>query len=109
MSLAVEAKLGALFSNAKEAVYIQQILTEMGHPQPKTHIRTNNRMAELVINNRVQPKRLKAIDMVPLAEGSRSTRPIQNLLAPGQNKSSGLLDKASFPRSSHEHESRFFD
>ncbi len=35
----------------------------MGHPQPKTPIQTDNTMAELVINNRVQPKRLKAMDM----------------------------------------------
>jgi hypothetical protein len=35
MSSAAEAELGALYLNAKEAVYIQQILTEMGHPQPK--------------------------------------------------------------------------
>jgi len=36
MSLAAEAELGALFINAKEAVYLRQILMEMGHPQPKT-------------------------------------------------------------------------
>jgi hypothetical protein len=35
MSSAVEAELGALYLNAKEAVYIQQILTKMGHLQPK--------------------------------------------------------------------------
>ncbi len=35
MSLAAEAKLGALFLNAKEAVYLRQILTKMGHLQPR--------------------------------------------------------------------------
>ncbi len=34
MSLAAEAKLGALFINAKEAVHMRRILQEMGHPQP---------------------------------------------------------------------------
>ena len=34
MSSAVEAELGGLFINAKEAVHIRNILTEMGHPQP---------------------------------------------------------------------------
>jgi hypothetical protein len=51
MSSAAEAELGALFLNAKEAVYLQQILTKMGHPQPRTSIQTNNTTAEGVINN----------------------------------------------------------
>ncbi len=34
MSSAAEAELGALYLNAKEAVYLRQILTELGHPQP---------------------------------------------------------------------------
>jgi hypothetical protein len=38
MSSAVEAELGALFLNAKEAVYLRQILTKMGHLQPRTPI-----------------------------------------------------------------------
>jgi hypothetical protein len=56
MSSAAEAELGALFLNAKEAVIIRQILTEMGHPQPRTPIQTDNTTAEAVVNNRVQPK-----------------------------------------------------
>ncbi len=63
MSLAAEAELGTLFINAKEAVYLQQILEEMGHPQPRTLIQTNNTTTEGVINNKIQPKRTKAMDM----------------------------------------------
>jgi hypothetical protein len=33
MALAAEVKLGALYLNTKEAVYLRQILIEMGHPQ----------------------------------------------------------------------------
>jgi hypothetical protein len=33
MTLAAKAKLGLLYLNAKEAVYLWQILIEMGHPQ----------------------------------------------------------------------------
>jgi len=58
-----EAELGALFFNAKEAVFIRQILTKMGHPQPRNPIQTDNMMAEAVISNRIQPKRLKSMDM----------------------------------------------
>jgi hypothetical protein len=63
MSSAAEAELGALFINAKEAVHIRQILTEMGHPQPPTSIQTDNSTAEGVVNLRVQPKRTKSMDM----------------------------------------------
>ena len=34
MSSAAEAELGALHLNTPEAVYLQQFLTKMGHPQP---------------------------------------------------------------------------
>jgi hypothetical protein len=64
MSSAAKAELGALYLNTKEAVYLQQILDEMGHdPQPKTPIQTDNMTAEGVINNKIQPKRTKAMDM----------------------------------------------
>jgi hypothetical protein len=39
---AVEAEMGALFLNTKEGVNIQNILAEMGHPQPATSIQTDN-------------------------------------------------------------------
>jgi hypothetical protein len=42
MSSAAEAELGALFLNAKEGIYSRQILTKMGHPQPRTPIQTEN-------------------------------------------------------------------
>ncbi len=63
ISSAAEAELGALFLNAKEAIYLRQILTEMSHQQPPTPIQTNNTMAEGVINNKIQPKCTKAMDM----------------------------------------------
>ena len=63
MSSAAEAKLGALYLNAREAVYRRQILTELGHPQPRTPIQTNNLTAEGVVNSKFQPKCTKAMDM----------------------------------------------
>ena len=56
MSSAAEAELGALYLNASEAVYLRQILTKMGHPQPRTPIQTDNSTAEGVINNKIQSK-----------------------------------------------------
>ncbi len=63
MASAAEAELGALYLNAKEAVYLRQILTEMGHPQPRTPIQTDNLTAKGVVNRKIQPKRTKAMDM----------------------------------------------
>ncbi len=63
MSSAAEAELGALFINAKEAVHLRQILEEMGHPQPRTPMQTDNTPAEGVFNNKIQPKCTKAMDM----------------------------------------------
>ena len=33
MTSAAEAKLGALFLNTREAIYLCRVLKEMGHPQ----------------------------------------------------------------------------
>ena len=63
MSSAAKAELGALYINARNAVYIRQILEEMGHPQPRTPVQTDNSTAEGVINAKIQPKRTKAMDM----------------------------------------------
>jgi hypothetical protein len=63
MSSAAKAELGALYLNAKEAIYLHQILHEMGHPQPRTPIQTDNTMAEGVNDNKIQPKHTKAMDM----------------------------------------------
>jgi hypothetical protein len=63
MSSATEAELVALYIMAREAVYIRIILEEMGHKQPPTPIQTDNAMANAVINGKVQPKRMKAMDM----------------------------------------------
>jgi hypothetical protein len=93
MSSAAEAELGALYLNAKEAAYLCQILQEMGHPQPRTPIQTNNTTAEGVINNKIRPKCTKAMDEIPLATQPRSTETNQNYLEAGEDKLGGLLHK----------------
>jgi hypothetical protein len=60
---AAQAEIGALYLNAREAVYLRQILIEMRHPQLPTPIQTDNTTAEGVINHKIQPKRTKAMDM----------------------------------------------
>ena len=63
MSSAAEAELGALFINAKLAVPIRHTLEELGHPQGKTLIQTDNSTANGVVNGKIQPKATKAMDM----------------------------------------------
>ncbi len=63
MSSAAEAKLGALFINAKTAVSMRRTLKELGHPQPRTPIQTDNATAHALLTNKILPKALKAMDM----------------------------------------------
>ena len=63
MSSAAEAKLGALFINAKTAVLMCHTLQELGHPQPRTPIQTDNKISNHLLPNKNMPKALKAMDM----------------------------------------------
>jgi hypothetical protein len=63
MSSAAEAELGALYINACEAIPQRQVLDEMGHKQPPTPMQTDNTTALGVVNNNIQPRRTKAMDM----------------------------------------------
>jgi hypothetical protein len=63
MSSAAEAKLGALFINAKTAISIQQTLEELGHPQPRMPIQMDNFTALALLTNKILSKALKAMDM----------------------------------------------
>ena len=63
MSSACEAKIGAMYTNAREAVPTRKTLEEMGHPQPQTPMQTDNAAAHSVVTNNIQPGRTKAMDM----------------------------------------------
>ena len=53
MSSATEAELAALYIAAREAVYIQIILEELGHKQPSTPLQADNSTTETVINEKI--------------------------------------------------------
>ena len=63
MTSAAEAEIGAMYINAREAVPQRMTLEEMGHPQPRTPMQTENSAAHAVVTNNVQPRRTKAMDM----------------------------------------------
>ena len=60
MGSATEAEVGAIHMNAKEAVSIRQCLEEMGHPQPATRIRTDNKAAQGFVNGTIKQKKSRA-------------------------------------------------
>jgi hypothetical protein len=63
MSFAAEADVGSIFSNAKEASPLRVMLEEMGHRHPLTPIQTDNSTAYGILNNKLNQKRSKAMDM----------------------------------------------
>jgi hypothetical protein len=63
MSSAAEVKLGALYVNTHEAIPQLQTLKEMGHKQPLTPMQTKNTRALGVVNNTIQPRCTKAMEM----------------------------------------------
>ena len=62
-SSAAKAELGALYIMACDAIDIRINLDELRHKQPRTSIQTDNSTAKGIINNTVQPKQTKAMDM----------------------------------------------
>ena len=63
LTSADEAKLGALFIAAQKMVPLRQTLIEMGWPQPKSPIQTDNTTAEGVVNGTIVANKLKAMDL----------------------------------------------
>ena len=63
MSSVAEAKLGALFLNAEEAVPIRTTLIEMNWPQPPTPIQVDNSTAVVIANQTIKQKMSKAMYM----------------------------------------------
>ena len=63
MSSAQEAETGAGYFNARELVPLRQTLLDLGHPQPATPLQFDNQSATQIINNTVNQKRSKAMDM----------------------------------------------
>jgi hypothetical protein len=63
MALAAESKLAALFVTAREMIPHRQTLIDMGWPQPKSPIQTDNSTATGVTNNTIVPCRSKMMNM----------------------------------------------
>ena len=63
MSSASEAETAALFYNSKAAIPLRVTLAEMGHPQGKTKVTTDNSAAHGLIKGTMTPGAAKSHDM----------------------------------------------
>ena len=63
MSSAAETEIAALFKNCKTALVLHNTLEDMGYPQHKTPIVTDNITAKNIIHSTVKQKRTKMMDM----------------------------------------------
>ena len=60
---AAEAECGGCYHNAQKAIPIRIALAELGHPQPKTPLKTDNSTAAGFANKSMRQKRSKSWDM----------------------------------------------
>jgi hypothetical protein len=63
VSSVAESEFGALFVNAKEGTVTRNTLSDMGHKHNATDLTTDNTTSDGIINNTVQQKRSKTMDM----------------------------------------------
>ena len=63
MGSAMEAEIRAMYMNAQKLVEYRQTLTDMGHPQKPTLIRTDNKTACGILTGTMRQKASKCIDM----------------------------------------------
>jgi hypothetical protein len=63
MSSAAKAKLGALYTTAKEMVPLCQTLIKMGWPQLRMPIQTDNSTAVGITNLTIVPQKTKSMDL----------------------------------------------
>jgi hypothetical protein len=59
-----ESEVGACFHNDQSGAPLRAILTELGHTQPPTPLRTDNSTAFGIVNETIKQKRSKAMDMI---------------------------------------------
>ena len=62
MGSASETEMASLFYNCKATISLRIALEEMGHPQPKTTVVTDNSTAEGLVNKTMTPNRAKTYD-----------------------------------------------
>jgi hypothetical protein len=98
---AAESEVGECFHNAQSGAPLRVTLTEMGHTQPPTPLRTDNSTKFGILNETIRQKRSKAMYMRYhwLTDRVRQ-KTIRRLLAPRTWKYRWLSHKTSFSATS---------
>ncbi len=60
---AAEAELGALFHNFQDGIIFCQTLANMGHPQPKSPVHSDNATAVGIENITIKCQRSRSMEM----------------------------------------------
>ncbi len=68
VALAAEAKLGALYHNFQKGIVYRKILSDMGHPKPKTPLHWDNATTVGIANNTVKRQHSCSMDMILLGK-----------------------------------------
>eukprot|EP00957_Ditylum_brightwellii_P178652 13607687-Ditylum_brightwellii.AAC.1 len=63
MASATEAKISALYTNARKGEEFRTALQELDHPQLSTPIMTDNTTTNGIMNGTIKQRRFRAIDM----------------------------------------------
>ena len=63
VSSSAEAETSGTFTNTQEAIPIRQLLIAMGHPQPPTPIKTDNKTSHDLVTSLIKLKKSKTWDM----------------------------------------------
>ena len=63
VSSAAEAETHGIFNNAKTTLYLRHILSNLGHEQPSTIIRTDNSTTKGFVDSKIQLRKSKSWDM----------------------------------------------
>jgi hypothetical protein len=98
VSSVAEAEFGALFVNVKEGAVTRTTLVGMGYKQDTTELKTESTTADGIINNTVQQKRSKAMDMIFYCVKDRVEQDQLNVGgAPGDTNMGDYFTKHHYP------------
>jgi hypothetical protein len=101
---AAESEVEASFHNSQSGASLRVTLTELGHTQPPTPLRTDNSTAFGILNETIKQKRSKAMYMRYHWLTDRvHQKTIRRLLAPRTCKSRRLSHQTSFSATSQRH------
>ena len=106
---AAEAETGGLFHNAQTGLIVRQALSDLGHPQPPTSLKTDNSTANSFVHNNMKQKRSKSWDMRYHWLRDSKTKGNYNIFwASGKNNHADYYTKHHPPQHHREMRAKYF-